>query len=95
MYNNTLNITEERGNNLISFIWSVGSPTTYTWTIPDGYYSVNDLNYYIQNQCISNTLYCISGTNFVYFLELETNPVRYSIQLSSFPIPTATNATAL
>ena len=48
MYNGTFYITAERGNNVISFIWSVGSPTTYTWTIPDGYYSVNDLNYYIQ-----------------------------------------------
>jgi len=95
MYNSTFNITSERGNNVISFIWNVGTPVTYTWTIPNGYYSVSDLNYYIQNQCILNNLYCISGTNFVYFLELETNPVRYSIQLNSFPIPTSTNATAL
>ena len=95
MYNSTFNITSARGNNVISFIWNVGTPVTYTWTIPDGYYSVSDLNYYIQNQCIASNLYCISGTNFVYFLELETNPVRYSIQLNSYDIPTTTEATAL
>ena len=69
MYNSTFNITAQRGNNIISFIWNVGTAVTYTWTIADGYYSVADLNYFIQNQCIQNNLYAISGTNFVYFLE--------------------------
>ena len=64
MYNRTFNITSDRGNNVILFVWNIGGTTTYTWTIPDGYYSVSDLNYYVQNQCISNNLYCISGTNF-------------------------------
>jgi hypothetical protein len=95
MYNSTFNITAQRGNNVISFIWNVGTPVTYTWVIADGYYSVSDLNYFIQNQCIQNNLYAISGTNFVYFLELETNPVRYSIQLNSYDIPSASEATAL
>ena len=95
MYNSTFNITSARGNNVISFIWNVGTPVTYTWIISDGYYSVSDLNYYIQNQCIESNLYAISGTNFVYFLELETNPVRYSIQLNSYAIPTATEAVTL
>ena len=30
MYNSTFNITAERGNNVISFIWNVGTPVTYT-----------------------------------------------------------------
>ena len=47
MYNCIFNITSDRGNNVISFIWNVTTLITYTWTIPDGYYSVSNLNYYI------------------------------------------------
>lgn len=97
IYNSTFNITSARGNNTIQIIWNANSTTTYTLTIPDGYYSVSDLNYYIQSYCITNNLYMTSnsGANNIYFVELLTNAPRYSVQLNCFPLPTSAQATTL
>ena len=94
VYNSIQNITSTRGNNRLTFTW-LG--TAYNWTIPDGYYSVSDLNFWLQNQCILNTLYCTanSGANNVYFIELAINSVRYATSLNFYAIPTASQATAL
>ena len=49
VYNSTFNITAARGNNTITFMWPSATPVTKTYTIPDGYYSSRDLNYFLQN----------------------------------------------
>ena len=51
LYNSTFNITSARGNNTITLTsWAgVSLSSNNVITIPDGYYSVSDLNYYIQN----------------------------------------------
>ena len=97
MYNSTFNITASRGNNTIQLIWNAGTTTTYTFTIPDGYYSVSDLNYFLQQQMILNNLYCTTngGTQNVYFAELQINSVRYSVSLNLYYLPTSANATTL
>ena len=43
MYNSTFNIEAKRGNNTLTLIWNASSQTSYTFTFPDGYYSVNTL----------------------------------------------------
>ena len=92
MYNSTFNIENSRGNNVINIIW-LGM--TYTLTFEDGYYSVSDINFRIQQFCILNNLYVTSnsGANIVYFIELVVNSVRYSTQINVYAIPT--EATAL
>jgi hypothetical protein len=45
IYNNTFNISSSYGNNTITISW-LG--TNYAYTFPDGYYSVSDLNSYVQ-----------------------------------------------
>ena len=94
IYNSTFNVERSRGNNVIQIIW-LG--ITHTIVIEDGYYTVNDLNFKIQQYCILNNLYMSSngGTNIIYFVELVMNSVRYSIQLNLYPIPTELQATAL
>jgi hypothetical protein len=94
IYNSIQNITEKRGNNKITLNW-LG--VDYIFTIPDGYYSVTDLNFFIQNQCIINNLYVTAndGADNVYFVELSINSVRYSTQLNFYVIPTASQASAL
>lgn len=51
IYNSIQNINSKRGNNIITLNW-LG--TDYVFLIPDGYYSVSDINYFLQNQCILN-----------------------------------------
>ena len=97
VYNSTFNITAARGNNSITFTFPSATPVTNTWTIPDGYYSASDLNYWLQSKCYANNLYVTSnnGTNVVYFFEIVQNSVQYAIQLNSYYLPTSANATTL
>jgi len=97
IYNSTFNITSARGNNTFSIIWNDNTTSiTYNATISDGYYSVSDLNFFLQSFCITNYLYVTdaNGDN-VYFLELTVNAPRYSVQLNSYALPTSATATTL
>lgn len=91
MYNSTFNITSAYGNNTFQIIWNANTTTVYNITIPDGYYTGDDLNFYIQSQFIANKLYTYNtGTgDFTYYVELLTNSVRYAFQLNTFPLPQA------
>ena len=89
-YNSTFNITAARGNNTITLVWNAATPVTYTFTIPDGYYSLNDLNYFLPQQCILNNLYVTNSlSQNVYFVEIVANNPRYSPQVNAYFIPTA------
>lgn len=96
LYNSTFNITSARGNNTFSIIWNADFTVTYSATISDGYYSISDLNYFIQSFCITNLLYVTdSNGDYVYFVELLTNAPRYAVQLNIFSLPTSAQATTL
>ena len=94
VFNNSFNISANQNNNTFSISW-LG--TTYNGTIPDGYYSVSDLNYTIQNFCIANNLYLINTSNNKnsYYVEVLANSIYYKLQLNTFLIPTSTQAAAL
>jgi hypothetical protein len=94
IYNSIQNINEKRGNNLLTLNW-LG--TEYTFKIENGYYSVSDLNHYLQNQCILNGLYLTknSGADNIYFIELVINSIRYSTSLNLYTIPTQEEASSL
>jgi len=94
IYNSFYNISSAYGNNTIQLNYPIGaSYTSYTFTIPDGYYSYNDLNYFLQQQLIANKLYLISGTGTsatnVYYVSIATNAVQYKAQLNFYPVPIA------
>ena len=78
-------------NNVFQYVWyDLAGATTYTVTIPDGYYEIADLNAYLQYSLVQNQHYLIDGAgNFVYYLELVVNQSTYGVQLNSYPIPTA------
>jgi hypothetical protein len=94
IYNSIQNITQKRGNNVIILNW-LG--TNYIFNFPDGYYSVSDINFFLQQQCILNGLYVTanSGADNVYFFELVVNSIRYSTSLNFYAIPTDAQATSL
>ena len=72
----------------ITVTWATGS--TFTWTIPAGYYTVADLNLLLQTFCITNNLYLINGSGvYVYYLALYTNATYYKVQLIAQVVPTS------
>jgi hypothetical protein len=94
IYNSIQNITQKRGNNVVTLSW-LGND--YTFTFPNGYYSVSDINFFCQQQCILNGLYVTAntGADNVYFFELVVNSIRYATSLNFYAIPTDAEATAL
>lgn len=90
IYYSWYNITSTFNNNSFSFIFpNAGGTTTYTVNIPDGYYSISELNSYLQQYCITNNLYLINSSgDYVYYLEFITNSTYYSIQFNAYPVPT-------
>ena len=85
------NISSSYSNNSISFSFpQTGSQPTYTITIQDGFYNIDDLNYYLQQYFIANSFYLInsSGQN-VYYISLQYNPTYYAIQAVLTVLPTS------
>ena len=91
MYYSWFNILASLNNNTYQYIFTDGSgSTTVTVTMPDGYYSISDMNTYLQSVMITNGHYLVDGSgNNVYYLELVENPTYYAIQLNCYPFPTA------
>ena len=93
IYYSWFNIATIYSNNYFTYTWTVGSTiTTYTITIPDGLYEINDLNNLIQYTCLANKTYWTNtgGTVNYYPFEMILNPVRYAVQLNTYLIPTST-----
>jgi hypothetical protein len=75
------------GNNVYQYRW-LGS--TFTVTIPNGNYSIAQLNAYLQFVMIQNGHYLVnSSSQNVYYLEFTINPSLYVIEFTAYPIPTA------
>ena len=94
LYYSWKNISAAYGNNVFQIIWpilasstTVTSTATYTITIPDGNYSIAQLDTLIQQYCIINNLYLISSTSNVYYISVQTNSNYYSVEFDFFPIP--------
>ena len=84
------NISASYGNNKFTFNFPRGaSSPLYTVTIPDGFYLVSDLNNYLQQFCIQNSLYLINGANYVYYIVIATNVTTYTNQIILYPVPTS------
>ena len=84
------NVSTYYNNKTFSLIFPTAATTvTYSFVLPDGFYTVNDINYFIQQTCISNGAYLIdSALNNVYFTNIAYNATYYSIQVLLFSVPT-------
>jgi len=82
------NVTSAFANKTLSYTWH-DSTVNYI-TIPDGFYTVSDLNQYIQFVMYNNGHYLVdtNGDNY-YFITLEENPVYYGVTLTCTMIPTS------
>lgn len=95
LYFSWYSISSALGNNKFTINFPNGSGNTvYNLTIPDGTYSVTDLNNYLMYFFYSNGLYITNNlTNqLTYYMTFVENPTAYRIQLISYPLPTTTPA---
>ena len=85
------NVSSYYNNKTLSLIFPTGSATsTFNITLPDGFYTVANINSYIQQVCVDNGAYLIdSSGNYVYFVQLAYNTAYYSVQLLTFLVPNA------
>ena len=78
-------------NSTLQYKFPNGSTNnTYTVIFPDGYYSVSDLNHYLQLYMVSQNQYFYSstaGTN-LYYIQIVTNTTYYSNQIIIYNVPT-------
>ena len=84
------NISAVYGNN--SFVLSYPANSAYvtaTITLPDGFYTINTLNSYIQQICITNGFYLVNSSGqYVYYITVNPNATYYANQFVFSKVPT-------
>ena len=87
------NITTAYDNNRFDFSFPTGatgsSYTNFAVIIPDGFYTIPDLNSFMQQYAITNGLYLINATgqNVYYTPAFYVNQVSYAIQILLYAVP--------
>ena len=98
LYYSWYNISAQFGNNIFQYEFPTASGyVTFTVTIPDGFYSIDELSDFFQQVQITNGTYLFltadpSETPITY-LSWGSNSVYYRTTLFSNPVPDAGNAT--
>tara|TARA_R110000744_G_scaffold94472_3_gene182432 strand:+ start:2605 stop:3492 length:888 start_codon:yes stop_codon:yes gene_type:complete len=91
MYYTWFNISQELNNRKFSYKYVVLS-TVYTRTVEldEGLYEISDINKALQFDFIEAGLYLVNadGDN-VYYAEFTINPVRNSVDINTYPVPTS------
>jgi hypothetical protein len=84
------NVSSYYNNRTFSLIFpTAATTTTISVTLPEGFYSVTDINSYIQQICIDNGAYLIDASaNYVYYQQLVYNTTYYAVQLLLFSVHT-------
>jgi len=86
IYNSFYNISSAYRNNVINFQFLDTEPVK-TWTIPDGFYNVENLNAFIQSKCIEEGYYMTnSDGQYIYYFEVVINAVSYGIEFVFYPV---------
>lgn len=84
IYYSWRNITAAYGNNTVSYIFN---GTTVNLTLPDGFYSINDISAYIQLDMYNRGYYTLdSNGNPYYYLSIQSNTTYYAATLTCRPI---------
>lgn len=91
------NISAFYGNNQfkISHVSIANVITWYTITIPDGFYTIEDLNLFLQQELSTRGLYMLKGSLKVFFYEFVLSTTYYSVQLICSLVPNSALATTL
>lgn len=83
------NVSNFYNNRNFRIVWPVGAGSqNFNVTLDEGFYTVNDIQNFIENFCITNNLYLIdSNGDYVYYVYLAYNTTAYKIQLICAPVP--------
>lgn len=84
MYYSWFNITAQNNNNYFQYKFFNNNKTldVFTVIINDGFYSIESLFEFLQSKMVDNGHFLIDPNgDFVYFIELLTNPTYYSVQI--------------
>lgn len=74
----------------ITFPTTASTATLVNVVLPDGFYSVNDIQNYIQQICLANGFYLIdSAGNYVFYTYLTYSSTYYKVQLVQTLVPTS------
>lgn len=88
IYYSWFNISSTNGNNSYSYKWING--TIINITMPDGFYTLQNLNEYLQREMVANKHYLINADGeYVYYLEWQENATQYAVQLNCYSTPTS------
>jgi hypothetical protein len=84
------NVSSYYNNKTFSLIFPTAATTiTYAITLPDGFYTITDINSYIQQQCVANGAYLLdSSGNYVYFVKMVYDSTYYAVQFLYYLVPT-------
>ena len=96
IYKQWNNIASTYGNNSFTVKWIDG--TIWNYIIPDGNYTIVQINEFIQWSLFQSGLYCNDANNpsaVQTFLEVVINPTAYSAQINFYPLSNSTISTAL
>ena len=83
------NVSSYYNNKTFSLIFPTAATTiTYAITLPDGFYTITDINSYIQQQCVLNGAYLLdSSGNYVYFVKMVYDSTYYAVQFLYYLVP--------
>ena len=81
------NLNNANYNNT-TFSFYFGDTTMRTIIFPDGYYTVSDIQNYIEQYCITNSLYKIDTLtgDYVYYIYITSNQTYYANQILLFTV---------
>lgn len=82
------NVSNFYNNQSFQFTWTVGTTTTtYTVTLPNGFYTVTEIDQYFQQYCILNGFYLINeNQKNIFFVQMLYDVTYYSCQILTFPV---------
>ena len=88
------NVTSYYNNQKFTIVFPYGAGLTYTMniTLPAGFYSVSDINNYVQLQCVNQGLYLIYQGQYVYYFNISVNSTYYAVNIVLSLIPSVTSA---
>jgi len=82
---------------ILTYVYWDATYNDYTFYFPDGYYTISQLNAYLQQQMFNQGLYLTANNaaQVVYFFAINTITSQYAVQVQAFNFPTADDATKL
>lgn len=88
------NVSAQMGNNVFQLSMPTGSTyTTLTATVPDGFYSIDDLNTWFQSFMLANQCYAFLTSDTsqtpIYYIHWVANANYYRTTIFATPVPVA------